>query len=500
MIDFQNAYYHSGIYAKNLRSFTAVVGCEFGRRVMYTNLPDINAGNIVEALANALPDHQFNQNAIAYLDKYYRGDQPILYRRKDVREEINNRVVENHAYELVESKTADLYGEPVQYVLKGTDDSRARMIAELNRQLESEDKPALDIERGRWASICGTSYYGVWDNRSPLDAYDETNFYLTVEHPARTFVVYFADTGKPAFSCQIKQDADGETFYRIYTDRYWFDIQNDEIIASGDNGNWAIPVIEYPNNERRLSDIEITITLTDEMNKMQSDRMNGIEQFVQALMLFKNCEISEDKFLEMVKLGAVTVKTTTNGYDADVRMLTSELDQTQSQVAKDDVYDNFLIVQGKPGRQENSGGDTGQAVVLRNGYYDEDKRAELRVPLFKKCERAMLRVVLNKIRVATDGRFDLRISDIEIKPKRSKLENMMVKAQVLQILHQIGIDDRIAIKTVNLFYDPEEVVAASAERMEEQFKSSIGASTSEADALANGSDNATSDVPSEGDK
>lgn len=484
MIDFQNAYYHSGIYAKNLRPFTAIVGCEFGRRVIYTNAPDISAENIVTELANALVDHQFNQRAIAYLDKYYRGDQPILYRKKDVREEINNRVVENHAYELVESKTADLYGEPVQYVLKGTDDTKARMISELNRQLESEDKAALDIERGRWASICGTSYYGVWDNREPHDPYDETNFFLTVEHPARTFVVYYADTGKPAFSCQIKESETGESYYMVFTNRYWFRIENDEVVDFGDNGNYMIPVIEYPNNERRLSDIEITITMTDELNKMQSDRMNGIEQFVQALMLFKNCEISEEKFMQMVKLGAVTVKTTTNGYDADVKMLTSELDQTQSQVAKDDVYDNFLIVQGKPGRQENSGGDTGQAVVLRNGYYDEDKRAELRVPLFKKCERAMLRVVLNKIRVATSGQFVLRISDIEIKPKRSKLENMMVKAQVLQILHQIGIDDRIAIKTVNLFYDPEEVVAASASRMEEQFISSLGGRSDTAESVS----------------
>jgi hypothetical protein len=148
-------------------------------------------------------------------------------------------------------------------------------------------------------------------------------------------------------------------------------------------------------------------------------------------------------------------------------MLSSELSQEGTQVAKDDVYQNFLIIQGKPSRQEASGGDTGQAVALRNGYYDEDKRAELRVPAFQKSERNMLRIVLNKLRVVKQ--FTLKISDIDIRPKRSKLENMMVKAQVLQILHQIGIDDAIAIKTINLFSDTQDVIAKSKDRMEEQF-------------------------------
>ena len=70
--------------------------------------------------------------------------------------------------------------------------------------------------------------------------------------------------------------------------------------------------------------------------------------------------------------------------------------------------------------------------------------------------------------------FTLRISDIDIRPKRSKLENMLVKAEVLQILHNVGIDDATAIKTVNLFADVQDTVMKSKDRMEEQFKASNG--------------------------
>lgn len=467
-------------YFQNRLPFTKVVGGRFGRYVIYTNASEITRENILEELSKALNTHNFNARAIRYLDGYYRGDQPILYRKKEVREEINNKVVENHAIEIVDSKVADIFGEPVQYAAHGDADmSVVDMIRDLNNYMDSEDKAMIDISHGKWASICGTSYVFVGNRNRMSPAFDEAPFYLKSENPADTFVCYFADDYTPAFSCQIRTDADGMDFYIIYTSLQWFRIADGVILESGINGNGMIPVIEYPNNERRLSDIEITITMTDELNKMQSDRMNGIEQFVQALMLFKNCEISENKFLEMCKKGALSIKTTTAGYDADVRMLTAELNQTQTQTAKDDVYKNLLIVQGKPGREEASGGDTGQAVVLRNGYYDEDKRAELRIPLFKKCERMMLRCVLNKLRVASDGKFDLKITDIDIKPKRSKLENMMVKAQVLQILHQIGVDDADALKTVNLFSDVTSVYAASKDRMQRQFDYSVGQGTVE---------------------
>ena len=191
-------------------------------------------------------------------------------------------------------------------------------------------------------------------------------------------------------------------------------------------------------------------------------------------MMFKNCEISEDEFLKMLRLGAISVKTTTQGYDADVKRLSDQLDQQQSQVAKDDIYQNLLIVQGKPGRSESSSGDTGQAVVLRNGYYDEYKRAELRITSFLASEYLMLRLVLRKIRIASGGKFDLKLSDIDVKPDRSKLENLMVKAEVMQILHKMGVDNAEILKAIPMFSDVQHVIATSKDNMELQFKAENG--------------------------
>lgn len=463
------------MFQQNIRPFSAIVGtCGYGRLVIKTDADDINDANIVEELDNAISDHNFNVNCIKYLDRYYRGDQPILYRSKKVRPEINNKIVENHALEIVDSKVADLYGEPIQYVLADADnESKAKQMDLLNKYMKSEDKAALDIERGRWASICGTSYFFVGKSNRMPKQFDEAPFYIKCEDPTKTFVVYYSDDDTPAFSVQIRRNAEGE-LYNVFTPFRFYQIQNGKIIYAENNGNDMIPVIEYPNNERRLSDIEITIMISDAINSMQSDRLNAIDQFVQAFMLFTNCKIDAETFKELRLNGVLSIKDTADNRRADAKMMTSELSQDGTQMSKDDLYNSLLTIQGMPSRQEASGGDTGQAVALRNGYYAEEKRAELRIPIFQKSERMMLRVVLNKLRVKE--RFDLTISDIDIRPNRSKLENMMVKAQVLQILHGIGIDDASAIKTINLFSDAQDVIMKSKEKMDEHFDSIVNKS------------------------
>lgn len=67
-------------------------------------------------------------------------------------------------------------------------------------------------------------------------------------------------------------------------------------------------LIEFPNNARLLSDIEIVITMLDAINTVQSNRIDGIEQFVQAFIKFVNCQIDDNTFLKMCRLGALSVK------------------------------------------------------------------------------------------------------------------------------------------------------------------------------------------------
>lgn len=448
---------------KNIRPFSAVCDCSFGRKIIYTNARQITRDNIRAELNKALPKHRQNANEIDYLDKYYRGDQPILYRQKANRPEVNNKIVENLAYMIVETKTSEMAGEPIQYVLRGTDEKKSEEIASLNTIMEGEDKAYYDIELCRWRSICGTAYRFIGNDERKSLLLDESDFFLSTEDPRYTFVVYY-NNKLPAFSCQIREGENGGNIYFCYTNTEWFEISDNEIQRSGTNGNYAIPVIEYPNNERRLSDIEITISITDEINKMASDRSNGIEQFVSAWVKFVNCQIDEETYKKMRQEGALVVKSNNGENKADVDIMTSELNQTESQVVVADQYEKLLVIQGMASRQGNTGGDTQGAVELRNGHYDAEKRSELSEPILKRSERQSLRIILNRLRI--NKGFTLLPSDVEIHISRTKMDNMQVKAQVLKILLDAGINYARSIKTVGLFSDPEQVAIESKKRME----------------------------------
>ena len=458
-------------FGKNIRPFTAVCNCNFGRKIIKTNKSQINARNIVEELNKALAIHNQNAIEINYLDRYYSGDQPILYRKKVNRPEVNNKLVVNLAYELVERKVADICAEPIQYVLRGTDEKKSDEITELNVTMDSESKQEVDIEICRWRSICGTAYRFIGNDEGNGDLLDESDFSLSSEDPRYTFVVYYSNN-KPAFSCQIREGENNETIYFCYTANEWFDIRDGKIFKQGINGNRAVPVIEYPNNARRLSDIEITILITDGINKLQSDRINGVEQFVSAWIKFINCEIDKETFREMRQEGALVVKSN-NGAEnkADVDVMTNELNQTEGQVVFDDLFERFLSIQGLANRSNNnSGGDTGNAVNLRNGHYDAGLRTAINEPILKKSERMSLRIILNRLRI--NKGFTLMPSDIVIHINHNKLDNLLTKSEALKMLLEAGVDYKRAIKTVDLFSDSEAVALESKARMEYLYPTS----------------------------
>lgn len=452
-------------FGKNIRPFTAICDCNFGRKVIYTRVKKVTKQNVAVELSKALPIHNQNAVEIDYLDRYYRGDQPINYRKKVNRPEVNNKIAVNLAYELVERKTADICAEPIQYVLRGTDNKKSEEISELNAIMDAENKQECDIDICRWRSICGTAYRFIGNDEGNGSLLDESDFELSSEDPRYTFVVYYPNN-KPAFSCQIREDEDGKTIYFCYTNAEWFEIVDGEIRTSGINGNGAIPVIEYPNNSRRLSDIEMTISITDAINTLSSDRINGIEQFVSSWVKFVNCEIDKETFQSMRLEGALVVKSNNGDTNkADVDVMTTELNQTEGQVVFTDLFERFLDIQGLANRGNiNTGGDTGQAVSLRNGHLDSDRRTAINEPILKKSENASIKIILNRLRIKKG--FTLLPSDIEIHINHNKLDNLMTKSEALKMLLDSGIYYKRAIKTVDLFSDPEQVALESKERMD----------------------------------
>ena len=447
---------------RNKIHFVDLCQGEFGRKTAYTGVAQITTENVIQVLSDTIGIHNRNRTLIDYLYRYYKGDQPILYREKFVRPEVNNRVVENHALEVVKFKAGQIYGEPIQYVCKKKKASAEtnEQVDLLNDYLDEANADARNIQLGIYQSAVGTAYKAILREDEWTEDGDLPPFRIFIPYPGDVYIVYSRNTGKAMLSVHTLKDEENQQYYLCFSSKQYFEIRNGKITDSGINGMGGIPIIEYPNNHDRLSDVEIAITMYDAINKYQSDRLNGVEQFVQAFMKFKNCEVDENEFLKMVKLGAISVKDTGSGMQSDVDLMTAELNQSESQVAKDDLYNNMLIVEAMPNRQSNTGGDTGNAVYLRNGWDFAERDAKLVEAFTKEAEKESARIILNIIRKTSK---DVKIStrDFDVKITRNPTDNMLVKAQALDYLFKNKIHPLIALITCGLFSDPQKVYEMS---------------------------------------
>lgn len=325
-----------------------------GRRMILTDETEVNIGNVVQILRKALPYHWKNRSEISYLWSYYKGRQPILNRVKEVRPEITNKIVENRANEIVSFKSGYLMGEPLQYVSRGNAENIADAINQLNEFVFAEEKPAKDKELADWFHICGTSFRMVLPDEMAGED-DESPFEIYTLDPRNTFVVYNNGLGnKPILGVKYVVDENGVVHYSCYSDREYFEIVESKVVSYDTHILGEIPIIEYPLNMARIGAFELVIPLLDAINLTDSNRLDGVEQFIQALMLFHNVDISSEDFDELRERGAIKFKDIDPQLKAEINYLVSNLNQGETQTLVDHMYQTVLTICGMPNRNGGS--------------------------------------------------------------------------------------------------------------------------------------------------
>lgn len=440
-----------------------VRGC-YGRKIAYTDVETITRGNVVKVIGDCIGVFYWNKPIIKYLWDYYKGDQPVLYRRKTANQDITNYICENHAYEIVQFKTGQTYGEPIQYVSRSKDENINAAVDKLNDYMADANKHEKDIKGGEWQSATGTSFKAAQPKKGDVP------LRIVAPTPMNTFVIYNRSTEEPLLAVQELKDEDGNWYKLAFSDTMSFTIVDSTVKSAKLHTYEEIPIVEFPNNHERLSDIELVIGMLDAINNMQSNRMDSIQQFVEYWVKFVNCEIDEETFRKMKESHALTVKSINKDNKSDVEIMTQELNQTQCQVAKEDLWDNVQSILAIPNKNNNNtGGDSQGAVELRNGWDFSKSRAKLKDPLVKSAEKRLAKVALNILR---DSGNDLKLStrDFDVQINHSPQDNMYTKAQTLLLLLQAGIHPLVAIKTVGLWADAEKTFLMSKGYLDNLYK------------------------------
>lgn len=437
-----------------------------GRREIFTDVKEITKENISKVLADAFETHLLNVTEIKYLQEYERGNQPILNRTKEVRPEINNKIVENHAAEITAFKVGYVFGSPITFVQRAnvdidgnkgeTDDKK---LAILNEMMFEEGKAAQDQVIGKDISVCGIGYRIVL----PKKVKDGVSAFSILRlNPTNAFVVKFNDLYKKS-AIGVSYITLSDDSYRVgaYTDKQYFELEGKDFsslkVINAVPNRVGIPIIEYKNDNERMGCFERVISLLDALNVATSDRLNGLAQFIQSILWMNNCEIDSAQINELKDKGGILTKSEP-GNPASIEYLTSSLDQSQTQTLIDYLYEQILQIAGVPGREQSTGGNTGQAIMLSNGWQLAETHARSVEQTFTESEREMLKVVLKILSLTeTSEVAELKLSDIDVKFSRNRTDSLLVKTQGLMNQLQAGIHPLIAITNCGLYSDPQSV-------------------------------------------
>jgi len=457
--------------AKNLR----------GRRQILSSVEEVTDDNVIDVLTKALRVHQINRMEELFLKKYERGCQPILLRTKNYNAEINNRIVVNIANQIVTFKTSEFAGEPIQYISRGTGmqeddepagadaetDSIPKKVASVNSMMVSEGKQTKDLKLSHEMFTCGVGYrLMIHDTgRDKTDYLDEAPFEIYVPESENTFVVRRSDVTRRVLmgvTYVFLDENEQNPEYTVYTPNVKYTISGVEggmKIENREQHNFGmVTLIEYPCNPNYMGAFEPVVPLLDAVNLTLSNKLDGIEQFIQALMVFDGVDISREDFLELKDLGAIKLPATPNAGNAGKKLyyLTEQLDQSQTQTVIDGMYNHILRIVGMPSQGDGNSSDSSNngAMILKNGWWDAEARMQETQSMWREAETAFLKCVL-KLCADTNTLTGLRISDLEPKFWRQSYEDLLVKTQSFSTLRTSGMPAIQAFTFSHLSKDPE---------------------------------------------
>ena len=438
-----------------------------GRRQILVNVKEINRGNVIEVLNKVLPVHLRNRSEMVYLERYSRGIQPIIDRVKKYNDYVCNRAVVNLANEILSFKVAEHAGEPIQYISRGKNTKIPEKIEELNSMMMSEGKQPKDMELAYQTFLYGVGHRLTiqdQDEERKSELFDEAPFEIYIPDSRNTFVVKYNDVAKKTVmgvTYVYLDENSNRVEYTVYTKNVVFTLegtaQRAERLKSVKVHNFGmIPLVEYPCNSAYIGCFEVVLDLLDAYNLTMSDRLDGVEQFIQAIMVFEGVDISRESFLELKDLGALKVPPGPDGRAGRVYYLNQQLDQQQTQTLVDNMKQTILEIVGMPsqGNANTSDSSNNGAMIIKNGWWHAEARALETEGHWKRAETEFLKVVL-KICQDANVLTGLKVSDVEPKFGRHSYQDLITKTQSFSTLMSANVPPIQAYKYSGLDSDPE---------------------------------------------
>lgn len=431
--------------------------------------PNDEAGIITE-VSEALSIHAENVMAMEYLYWYRRGRTPIEGRTKTIRPEINNKINVNYATEIVDFKNGYFLTDKCSYIARTSEDGISEKVKQLNEYLYRSGKPNVDNKTVDWFHTVGKADIFIRTN-----ADKEKPFMVYSLDPRSSLVaVSLAPGNRPVYGLYAVVK-NGKQMISLWDDTNVYTLEGattgefasptPEYLATATrvvdvqpNPLGAVPIIEYHYNSVNMGAFEAAVPLLDAISYLQSDRLDAVDQAVQSLLVFYNCELEDDNGKEISpravrEAGALFLKNIGEN-KADLKEIVTTLDQSQTQIFIDNLREQVLSICSMPFARESGyhNAATGNAALIMNGWYQADTSARNTQDLFAESNAYFDEIMLKILR--EKNVLDLKTTDISLEFPKNETVNIQAKAQAFQTLLAAGLHPELAASKSGVSNDP----------------------------------------------
>ena len=198
--------------------------------------------------------------------------------------------------------------------------------------------------------------------------------------------------------------------------------------------------------------------LQDGLNALSSLQFDDIEEFVNSYIVFKNVEIDEDflsEFENNKKKRVIAVQTSDPNRPAEVDLLKESLNHADLQTIYERIINAMYDIVACPRASGNvtSGGDTGAARLLGNGWETAQNQAQIDTTYFIQFEYEELKSKLEVCYLKDTNIKEIHASDIDIKYNINMSDNLLIKAEALKMLNDIQFPKEASLNIVKLTND-----------------------------------------------
>lgn len=408
----------------------------YGRQRIILDYEEVTKQNIIEILEKAIEIHNNNKEDCNYLIDYVLGKQDILNRSASETSNINNRVVVNHAYPTTREIIGYTLGSPIELTAVKMEDKAD--VEVLNNTYNYEEMYVVDTNAATYASICGVGYYITLP--SPDITKDNTPEIPMISEaldPRTTFVVQSTMVTNPQLmSCHYVETED-HTIYTCYTNTHKFIVTDMETVKVENNPIGYDPITMLENSLFLTGDWEQAIPVMNATNLVASDSLNEIEGTIRSILVLIGSELDEDddSALSTIKKNRLLQLTSPQGSNVDAKFISPSLDATTVQNIRDYLDDVRNIITGIPDRDTTTGGgDTGAAVLNRNGWTDIEIVAKLKELFIKKAKKKQLAVAISILKNLNLISDTLLAMNVDVNIDRHRMDGLTNRASAFATL------------------------------------------------------------------